>query len=270
MDLSREKFEIGLLLDHILSQSMEDLAKNRIRLERHIPSDAGVIWADPGKLGTAIHLLLHRAIQNVDRDGCVTVSLTGMEKEILFEIQDSGPRLPADYIQRTYLKFEFKQAGRRKVQKPALLHVKEIVESHKGKIWLESEEAGTKFIFTVPRDFRKKVKIVVADDNPGICQTLKDILTEKEYWVDTVRNGYELIAYLRENHPQVVILDLMMPEKDGTEVFNTIRSMAGGLKIIIYTAFQRFENSPYAHMAERFLLKDENPEKLLQAIEELV
>jgi len=145
------------------------------------------------------------------------------------------------------------------------------VELHRGKIWIEDEGPhASKCILSLPRDLRKKLRIVIADDNPGITQTLRDILTEKEYQVDTVKNGYELIAYLRENNPKILILDMMMPEKDGTEVFNMVRSMQSGIKIIIYTGFQRFENSMYAQSAERFLLKDENPEKLLRAIEELM
>ena len=115
----------------------------------------------------------------------------------------------------------------------------------------------------------KAAKIVVADDNPGICQTLKDILEEKGYQVDTVKNGYELITYLRGNNPHLVILDLMMPEKDGTEVFNTIKSIQSNIKIVIYTGFQRYENSLYAHMAEKFLLKDDHTERLLHVIAEL-
>ena len=118
-------------------------------------------------------------------------------------------------------------------------------------------------------DTHKSAKIVVADDNPGICQTLKDILEEKGYQVDTVKNGYELITYLRGNNPHLVILDLMMPEKDGTEVFNMIKSIQSNIKIVIYTGFQRYENSFYAHMAEKFLLKDDHPERLLHVIEEL-
>lgn len=115
-----------------------------------------------------------------------------------------------------------------------------------------------------------KKLIVIADDNPDICYTLKDILTEKGYLVETVKNGYELLAYLKEKSVQILILDLMMPEKDGIEIFNPVKCISPKTKIIIYTGFQRYEDSVCAKMADRFLLKGDNPEKLLQVIAELV
>ncbi len=115
----------------------------------------------------------------------------------------------------------------------------------------------------------QKIKIVIADDNPNICSTLKDILTEKEFWVETVKNGYELLLNLRKGPAQIIILDLVMPAKDGIEILSTIKSIAPKAKIIIYTGFKKYENSVYAGIADKFLLKGENPEKLLEAIQDL-
>lgn len=115
-----------------------------------------------------------------------------------------------------------------------------------------------------------KINIVIADDNLNILSTLKDILTEKGYIVNTVNNGYELLAYLRNNSPQIVILDLIMPGKDGVEIFYSLKSIRPEVKIIIYTGFHKYEGSLYARNADKFLLKDEPPEKLLDAIEELI
>ena len=112
--------------------------------------------------------------------------------------------------------------------------------------------------------------ILVADDNPNIRQTLKDILTERGYSVETVCDGYELLGYLRKKTPEVLILDLIMPQKDGIEAFSAIRRVAPETKIIIYTAFQKYEYSLYAQNADKFLLKSESPERLLEAIADLV
>ena len=59
----------------------------------------------------------------------------------------------------------------------------------------------------------RKIQIVIADDNDLIRQTIKDILTEKGYFVDTVKDGYELLSFLKQNPSDIIILDLMMPEK---------------------------------------------------------
>lgn len=114
------------------------------------------------------------------------------------------------------------------------------------------------------------VDVLVADDNPNIRQTLRDILAEKGYAVDTVNDGYELLGYLRRKSPRVLILDLIMPQKDGIEAYSAIRRISPGTKIIIYTAFQKYEYSLYAQTADRFLLKSESPEKLIRAIREVI
>lgn len=116
----------------------------------------------------------------------------------------------------------------------------------------------------------RAVDVLVADDNPNIRQTLKDILVEKGHAVETVNDGYELLAHLKKKSPEVLILDLIMPQKDGTEVFSAIRRICPETKIIIYTAFQKYEYSMYAQTADKFLLKSESPEKLLEAIQEVV
>ncbi len=116
----------------------------------------------------------------------------------------------------------------------------------------------------------EKGKIVVADDNPGIRQTFDDLLTEEGYLVNSVANGYELLDYLRENSADLVILDLMMPEKDGLETISALRSIAPEIKVIVYTAFGRYENSLYAKEADRFLLKTESPDTVLASIKELI
>lgn len=116
----------------------------------------------------------------------------------------------------------------------------------------------------------KKIQIVIADDNSNIRQTLKDILTEKGYWVETVSDGFELLAYLRKNESDIVILDLMMPEKGGIEVFDSLRCIRPKIKIVIYTAFHRYAESSYVRFADKFILKDSPPHKLLEAIEALL
>jgi DNA-binding NarL/FixJ family response regulator len=67
-----------------------------------------------------------------------------------------------------------------------------------------------------------------------------------------------------------VILDLMMPEKDGLETISILRSIAPDTKIIVYTAFGRYESSLYAKEADKFLLKTESPERVLKSIKDLI
>lgn len=112
-------------------------------------------------------------------------------------------------------------------------------------------------------------KIVIADDNVEICDLIKDILKGVGYDVDAVHNGYELLAYLETNNPRVIILDLMMPEKDGMSILGTLREISPLSRIIIYTGYAEYQNSVYARTADRFLVKGASIEGLIKAVEEL-
>lgn len=268
---NREKVEVSSLLELVIAGEMAEIEKKKVGFSLEIAEDTGSVWADREKLEKCMRYLLMHAVKNIQNKGKLTVRLAGSEKYIRLEISGSDSGNFGERLRKMFDFFEDIKTDRAEQVGMWMAILRDIVELHHGKIWFEDEGPhASKCILSLPRDLRKKVRIVIADDNPGITQTLTDILTEKEYQVDTVKNGYELIAYLRENNPKILILDMMMPEKDGTEVFNMVRSMQSGIKIIIYTGFQRFENSMYAHSAERFLLKDENPEKLLRAIEELM
>ncbi len=116
----------------------------------------------------------------------------------------------------------------------------------------------------------QRTEILIADDNPNIRETLRDILVEKGYHVETVNDGYELLNYLKTKNPHVLVLDLIMPQKDGMEVFSAVRRISPDTRIIIYTGFQKYEHTLFAKTADRFLLKSEGPEKLIRAIEDVI
>lgn len=115
---------------------------------------------------------------------------------------------------------------------------------------------------------KRKKKIVIADDNKEICELVVDILASRGYEVNAVYDGYELLGYLENNNPAVIILDLMMPGKDGFAVFNTVRQISPYSRIIIYTGYRDQKDSIYARSADRFLVKGGSMEELIGAVEE--
>ncbi len=112
-------------------------------------------------------------------------------------------------------------------------------------------------------------RVVIADDNREICELISDVLGHSGYNVDTVYNGYELLSYLENNNPSIIILDLMMPEKTGLSILSTLKQVSPYARIIIYTGYQEYENSVYARTADRFLVKGGSMEDLIQAVQDL-
>jgi DNA-binding response OmpR family regulator len=111
--------------------------------------------------------------------------------------------------------------------------------------------------------------VIIADDNPQIREILTDTLVDMGYKADSVGDGYELLAYLESNNPSVIILDMMMPEKSGASIFDTIKQMSPFSRIIIYTGHVEYSTSIYARRADRFLVKGANLDELLEAVKEL-
>ncbi len=69
-----------------------------------------------------------------------------------------------------------------------------------------------------------KPEILIADDEPDIVEILQYNLEKQGYLVHTAFNGREAIDKAKEFHPQLIILDIMMPYKSGIEVCNYLRS----------------------------------------------
>ncbi|HNX90505.1 MAG TPA: response regulator [Candidatus Omnitrophota bacterium] len=114
-------------------------------------------------------------------------------------------------------------------------------------------------------------KIILADDNEDICDLVEDALMRAGYTVESVSNGFSLITYLKENQDvDAVILDLVMPEKGGESVFDTIRSISPISKIIIYTGYSRYRYSAMGKNADAFIEKTEGIDKIIQTLKELL
>jgi len=118
---------------------------------------------------------------------------------------------------------------------------------------------------------KNKKKIVICDDNRELCHILQAIVEGEGYKVDFVYDGFALITYLKENQDvDVVILDLIMPDKGGASIFDTVRSVSPASKVIIYTGYSSYETSIYAREADAYLNKTDDTQKLLKVIEELM
>ena len=78
-------------------------------------------------------------------------------------------------------------------------------------------------------------KILVIDDEPGIRELLDTLLRRKGYDVVLADSGLKGLALLRQEHPDVVVLDLKMPEMPGLAVLRQIRSLDPKKPVIILT-----------------------------------
>ena len=86
------------------------------------------------------------------------------------------------------------------------------------------------------------MKILIAEDDENMRKILKLYLQKEGYTVECVSNGEDAITYFETNHADLIILDWMMPKKDGIEVCKEIRLMKIPVKIIMLTAKTTSDN----------------------------
>lgn len=86
--------------------------------------------------------------------------------------------------------------------------------------------------------FRTSIKVAVVDDDPELVQSVKVILKVAGAQVFGARNGISGYLMIRREHPDVVLLDIMMPDMDGFEVCRKLKldSITKGIPIIFLTA----------------------------------
>lgn len=78
-------------------------------------------------------------------------------------------------------------------------------------------------------------KILVVDDDPNICDLLKMYLEKEGYGVKTANDGEEGLRYFKIYEPDLVLLDIMLPKKDGWQVCREIRKKSN-IPILMITA----------------------------------
>lgn len=114
------------------------------------------------------------------------------------------------------------------------------------------------------------IKILIADDQELIRQSLSIILrNEKDFEVtDTVTNGVEVVRSVRKNKPDVILMDIRMPEMDGVVCTQIIKENYPGIKIIILTTFDDDEYvfNALKNGASGYLLKGVSMKELAEAI----
>ena len=96
--------------------------------------------------------LLGNAVKYTPEGGTITISIMDQGPDILCCVEDSGEGIPAEALGRVFEKFEQVQGRRRGGTGLGLTITKFFVESHLGKIWVESQLGhGARFYFTIPK-----------------------------------------------------------------------------------------------------------------------
>ena len=85
--------------------------------------------------------------------------------------------------------------------------------------------------------------ICIVDDEPGILNTLSSILEDEGYQVIVAKSGVEGMKIVRSDSPDLVILDIWMPEMDGLETLKRLRSQFPGILVVMMSGHGSIETA---------------------------
>lgn len=165
-----------------------------------------------------------------------------------------------------------------------------IIKKHGGFIQVWSEPGkGTEFRLYLPAcvagdacsevekstEFRRGAEtVLVVDDEPMIRDLVKEILERQGYSVLTAASGVEAVSIYQQNAGRIglVLLDMVMPHMNGREVFQRLRDINPGVRIVVSSGYSHDRDADYLleQGAVGFVQKPYRRPDLLRAVEEVM
>lgn len=97
--------------------------------------------------------------------------------------------------------------------------------------------------------------ILITEDDPNQCELYREELTDEGYNVLCAQNGREALQKVRENLPDLVVLDINLPGMDGIEVLSHILGEHPQLPVIIHTAYCAYKDNFMTWAANAYVVK---------------
>ena len=121
----------------------------------------------------------------------------------------------------------------------------------------------------------KKMRVVCVEDEPEMIDLYRLILNRRGFEVIGADGGKEGLQAIQEHHPDLVLLDLMMPDMDGWEVYKQMKAdpQTASIPVIVVTAkAQSIDRVLGLHIAQvdDYISKPFSPQELLDSVEKIL
>jgi PAS domain S-box-containing protein len=237
----KRPLDLNEVVDMVLDLLGHQLRKSGIRAVAELAPDLPKLSADPDQLHQVITNLVMNACQalsTVPAPRLLRIETTHSpgERTARLSISDNGPGVPPERKERIFEPFfTTKPAGEGTGIGLALCT--SIVRAHGGEIaHADTPGGGATFIVTLPLGHvvpegepvapaksPVALKILVADDEEEICETLGDILRAQGHEADLVSDGRAALARLARESYDLILSDLRMPGLDGRGLYRALK-----------------------------------------------
>ncbi len=237
--------DINRLVSNVVDVRERELRTNKIQLEKNLAPNLPHTKADQIQIEQVLTNLITNAIHALSgRPSARQLTVTTQERGFFIRITvaDTGPGIPPEIQSKIFDPF-FTTKTRGRGTGLGLTISNSIVEEHRGKIWTQSEPGkGATFIVELPivpcEEETGAVKpvtsgtqvdpdaaqhrLLIVDDEPGIVEVLKEVLSSNGYSVETAFNGAEAMQRIETSRFDLIISDLCMPQMDGQKLYRTV------------------------------------------------
>ncbi|MBD2093730.1 PAS domain-containing protein [Trichocoleus sp. FACHB-591] len=268
--------------------------QTQINLDSSIPPVLG----DAGRLQQVVLNLLSNAIKFTPNGGQVKVQLERVGDEAQIQVKDTGKGITPDFL--PYVFESFRQEDGRTTRKfgglgLGLAIVRQLTELHGGTVRAESPGEGAGATFTIRLPLMKTpalsfadetsanlasseasilqgIRILVVDDEADMRDLLVAILEPTGAIVQVATSASEALAVFAHFQPMLLVSDIGMPETDGYELMQQVKSRFGELPAIALTAYAMEQDQQKAFNAgfQRHIAKPIDPAVLVKAISALI
>jgi two-component system CheB/CheR fusion protein len=280
-------------LNDLVSQSVENLRprfqSRGVELTVSLPDGDVYVDADAARIVQVVDNLLDNAAKYTDPGGSACLELNVEQGQGVLRVRDTGIGIAADHLPRVFDLFEQvdesldRSGGGLGL---GLNLVKRLVELHGGTVLVRSEGRGrgSEFVVRLPAAARPLAaapsapagvpsgtprRVLVIEDNADTARSMELLLGALGHDVQVARNGRRGLAIAEAFNPQLVLVDLGLPDIDGYEVARSLRQRFGDrLRLVALTGYGQAQHRRRTREAgfDEHLLKPLSTEALDRAL----
>ncbi|ARN83067.1 hybrid sensor histidine kinase/response regulator [Methylocystis bryophila] len=254
IELRTERIDLAQAVNDGVAASQSFFAEFGHRLTISLPSESLLLDADPTRLVQVVTNLLSNACKFTEPGGRIEISARVEDGYAVIRVRDNGIGVPKSQLTRVFDLFsqiDNSFGHSKRGLGVGLALVRKLVELHGGQVEARSEGSGlgSEFIVRLPLPDAETAKptanlfaaprVLVVDDNRDVADSLTLLLETLDANARAAYGGQSALQIAAAFKPEVVFLDLMMPDMDGYETASRLRQLPGGrdLLLIALTGF---------------------------------